>query len=684
MQLGRYICAQHILRICALLFVLINTSFLIWYIFYGFQLFFHTDSAFKVLLAREILESGSYFPKDFNYVNGDLFVLFGHTFILPMLSVLPAGFTVHALAGLISSGLILLGTWLVSGLASVGVTQRLIVVAIIAGGFSGLTAEALYGQTAYGTIFYCACFILFLSWQYVISSGTKRYYLGSALAFLIVIVFWANPSRAVVYYLLPLLCSIVLHQWKVVTHETSNTPGSLTIFVPILFGLIIGTVLHLIVLAGVNNTAGAGHARWLPYSLMLENFSFISLQLLSVFGGRTSNGISVTSAVGLFEALRFLAVLGLVLLIIHSVQKAFRQASESRLFMVTFSIASFCPILFFQITTTIPDMNDPVTSSRYLIPPLMLLAVVALSCKIDARKEPVWCCLGLFVSAIYLLSAYPVYVKSNQSSQTLLLGNGSRENVNEVKRLANFLVKNELHFGYSTYWKAGVISVFTDEQALVRQVLFDRGLPVPMRHLASNRWYRPEAWEGETFLLLTRAESTAIDWDYLASFHGKPDRTLTFGEFIIYVYPKNLSKTLPGYDTSYQNPISFPASEFSYTQIGQLSEDTAGSGAILIAEAGTTGALHFGPYLTVDAGEYKVSFDVQSSYNPLGTIELDVVGLNQQVFAKETLLSSDGTQNLLINIESPQVLEFRVWALGTERVEFKKVSIVRTPPAVDE
>jgi len=70
----------------ALLFLTCNFLLLCWYLFVVYKTGFHSDSAAKVLLAREIVETGQYFPRDWNFVNGDLFVLFGHTFIIPLLA----------------------------------------------------------------------------------------------------------------------------------------------------------------------------------------------------------------------------------------------------------------------------------------------------------------------------------------------------------------------------------------------------------------------------------------------------------------------------------------------------------------------------------------------------------------------------------------------------------------------
>ena len=118
----------------AIILLMVNIVFMLGYIFIWYQNYFHSDSAAKVLLANEILDTGYFFPPDWNYVNSDLFVLFGHVFIIPFLSHIPAGYTAHAISGSIFAGLILYGVWLVSSIGNIQVGQRLAAVAVIASG----------------------------------------------------------------------------------------------------------------------------------------------------------------------------------------------------------------------------------------------------------------------------------------------------------------------------------------------------------------------------------------------------------------------------------------------------------------------------------------------------------------------------------------------------------------------
>ena len=55
----------------ALVLLFINLAFLCWYLVVGCQAGSHSDSAAKVLIAREIVATGDNFPNDWNYVNKD-------------------------------------------------------------------------------------------------------------------------------------------------------------------------------------------------------------------------------------------------------------------------------------------------------------------------------------------------------------------------------------------------------------------------------------------------------------------------------------------------------------------------------------------------------------------------------------------------------------------------------------
>jgi hypothetical protein len=92
------------------LLLLGNLALLGLYEFVTFKYEVHSDSAVKVLLANEILETGELFPHEWVYANGDVYAFFCHTLALPLVPLFGPGFvtlfasvTVTALLGFMSA-----------------------------------------------------------------------------------------------------------------------------------------------------------------------------------------------------------------------------------------------------------------------------------------------------------------------------------------------------------------------------------------------------------------------------------------------------------------------------------------------------------------------------------------------------------------------------------------------------
>jgi hypothetical protein len=450
-----------------------------------------------------------------------------------------------------------------------------------------------------------------------------------------------------------------------------------SLFLVACLAILFGAGLHGLTISGVNNVLGVGHARWLSYELMQRNTGLLLKEFLAIFGGLPPVEGAVVCKTGIFSAIRFIAALILLVLMPVAIKRTFRQGNSSLLFLCAYALTSFMLVLFLQLATTIADTSDPIQSSRYLVPSLILLMLLVLMQSVDFIKTPLLAGSLAFLSIAFIASAYPALVASGTSSQ---LTWGMPERSNQKKALVDFLVQNGLHYGYATYWNAGVTSVLSDERVLVRQIVIDNGLPMPMCHLSSNRWYRPSAWEGKTFLLLTQQEAKMIDWDKMAAMSARPEKEIVFNEFVVYVFRDNIAKHLPGWDTSFIEPVLIKANKKSLSQTGHFVEAQDEAGGMLIAEKGQAGALHFGPYFNVQPGRYKVTFDVHAAHHPSGSVRLDVAATpDQKLYGEKTLLSSEGAQEIEINLDVFRTLEFRVWALGTEKVAFKSVSIQRQP-----
>jgi hypothetical protein len=658
------------------IFLLLNIFLLSKYIFHEYLAYFHSDSAAKVLLAVEIYDRGDFFPKDWNYVNSDLFIVFGHVFIIPLLKFMMPGYEVHAISGFISALLIMLGVAALLGAMKVPRTRVIAVLAVVSAGFSGFVAENFYGQVSYGPAIYLTCFLLCSCIHFLDDGriGSGRAWAGLFFVILFLVV-WANPVRALVIYCIPLFCALA-YPLICDTSISLRSKNALKVLCCLLFfSIIVGGVLHILTLRGVNNVYGVAGAKWLSYDLMARNIGLLMQEFLAILGGIPPANDSVTSIWGIYFAARLMAALLIMVLVPFAVFRIFAKNSVIGKIPIIFSVIAFLIILFFQIFTSVPEMSDPIQSARYLVPSVFLLVLLTLVHPLDYKRDFIFSAALLAVFSVNIVSAYFNYFRSNINSQVSI---SSGEIIEGRAKFIEFLAENKLNYGYATFWNSGKNSVLSDGRSLIRQVLINGGLPMPMRHLSSNAWYLPDAWTGETFLMLNQEESKAIDWARMKRMGAVPYRVLKYEQFEFYVFKENIAGIIPGWDYEYRKEQSFRADPQSLTQVGKYIGSADNDGGVIVADKGARGAVHYGPYINVGAGNYVVTFNVDADFNEKGSVRLDVASApDQRIINEITLDQMEKPFEMLVSVNKLRTLEFRVWALGEGKVSFKSVGIRR-------
>src|SRR5690606_33832965 len=153
--------------------LIVNLFILALYVVHGYWNTFHTDASTKNLLAQEMWETGNFFPRDWNYQNRDLMVVFGQVLIWPLVPFFKNGFALHATSGLIFSAAIIMSVGALTGLTCVARWQRVVIVAVFAGGLSFRTAENIFGQVSYGVILLISCVVVMVAWRTLVDSHRR-------------------------------------------------------------------------------------------------------------------------------------------------------------------------------------------------------------------------------------------------------------------------------------------------------------------------------------------------------------------------------------------------------------------------------------------------------------------------------------------------------------------------------
>jgi len=662
--------------------LILNLLLLGFYLAFDYQLTYHSDSAVKNLLAQEIVDTGQYFPHDWNYANGDLWVFYTQTWIVPLLYVHANGFVLHVMSDLCTAVLAIGAAWWLCAIMGQSRSARLLSLCVLTAGISQILAEHIYGQAAYGSMFYVAGFLIGSYWKLSHAQGRARWLWGAAVLLLLVQVFWSNPQRGLVFYLLPLLAAAATLyglDWQAARQIGRRAPArQLWQAALAVLGMLLGTALHAWTMKHVNNDSGETLV-WLSMADMARNLGGIVSGMMSLLDGVPLAGKPIMHPFSAYQAPRILIALLMLFLLPWALWKSFRTQQRGALLVVVFTAASTGLNLFIVGTTSVADMASPEASVRYLVPSLMLLLIIMSGVIVDRRSLATLPRVCGWTALLVLATSAPFTYFRPLTDNLDMPWQGPRLVTRDL-RMINFLDSQGLKYGYSTFWNAGKHSVLSGQRIRIRQIITANGLPIPMRKLSSNRWYNPDAWQGPTFLLLSTEEKAQINMDVLTRLAG-PSREMIFEGWHILVFADNIAAHLPDWDTRMAHKLEYPVTAVTPHLAGKLQ----GTPQALVAAPGEAGALQFGPFRTVTAGRYVVGFELETAgEGGNGAADygwVDVVAAGGKVQAEQRI-TAVGRQRIALAFDTPKLLnqlEFRVVSSGKGQITVYGSDIERAP-----
>ena len=655
--------------------VLLNLLMLLYYVVIDYQLVLHADSAIMNLLAQEIRESGRWLPRDWYYANGDLWLWATQAPIVALLAFFPNGYALHAAAGALTAALVLLGAWCVGAMLGQSRTARLLVLLVLSGGISANMAENLYGQAAYGVLFYLGCFTAWSGWRLLHARGRARWGWGALLLALTALAVASNPARAAVFYTLPLAAALLaLRLAAPAMDRDASRRWPAVPLAPLLAALaavaLAAAALHGHYLRQVGGSVPAP-VTWLDFDHMLTNAAGTARGLLSLLGGLPPPGRPVLNPAGAVHAARLLAALVLLAALPWALQRALRAPLRpARLYFAVYLGAGALVNLVVALCTSVPDMAAPEASVRYLAPALLSALILLTGIVVDdalrrthALALGALLVLGLTGWQAYRVAGGPGYFPAD----------GIAAHV-PARRLADYLEQQGLRYGYATFWNANTVNVHSAGRVAIRPVGALAGLPMPVRHLSSDRWYRANAWRGESFLMLSDDERARFDWPRLAALLGSPSRELVYGSARIIVYPYNIAARLPLWDAGAGLPLKVGVDAASAHRIGRLVD----GGAALRAEAGQDGHLLYGPRLALSRGDYTVRYtlEIEGAGADFGLVDVAVGGAALPAAIRP--LTAAGAQRVELPFrldKGATDVEFRVLSNGAGAVTVRDVEL---------
>lgn len=517
--------------------LLIFGSNLLYFIFISYKyLAFNSDSASKVLIASEILNSHSFFPKDWTYVNNDLWITTAHIFVVPLLQFLPPGYLSHSIACSLMGGLIIFSIWWLVNAFQIVAAQKILIILICLGGVSLTITESMFGQVSYGTLLMFSVLLIKCLGLYDFNSAKKNliYYFLTLLIVLLMVI--GNPMRAVPYYLFPIACSIIFlficncQQQRIRESVTRSLifVGSLVIVCAAAF------LIHKILVTHVNMQQGVTTLRWISLSEMLDKVPKLFASLITILGGEPYANRALSTTSGVYDGFRLLVALLFIGILPRTL--AFCLSSKDKLLQLTAVYA-----LTSLIALSVIMLGTSVFNARYLIPPVFLLVIAVAALPFKFRENIFFDIARLVVALGFCTNLFVINTSYWSTYHTSEIHKEDAQNFDHPSELAQLLLDNNLQYGFGTFWQANVVTVLTDNKVKTRPIYIENGRIFPMKWLSASSWYAEAAARGETFLILSAAEALALNWDSFASVRGlTPFKTIQFKHYTVFIFSENI------------------------------------------------------------------------------------------------------------------------------------------------
>ncbi len=139
--------------------------------------------------------------------------------------------------------------------------------------------------------------------------------------------------------------------------------------------------------------------------------------------------------------------------------------------------------------------------------------------------------LGYNGNKIYLALAMVLVIVGAYSCASAVLHINDQPNTEE-HGLIDYLIQNNLSYGYAGYWDSNLLTYLSNEQVTVRAVKYYNNNMAPELFLSDSKWYdtKPDNF----FVLYHRGHDDGSIGAIVYS--NKPDRTLQYDDYFIYEY----------------------------------------------------------------------------------------------------------------------------------------------------
>lgn len=494
----------------------------VFYIMNYTELFFNSDAAATVLLAKEQLLKQQSLPEGFCYSTG-VFVISLANIIAPLMLFIKDWLLCRKLAVIIYVFIFFVLVFLFY--RYIGLKKKNIYAPFLATILFCLPMDH-YLQTFYEAAYVLSMVgeLLILLLLFKIISSKKKWtkVLVYYIALFAIGVLWnAGDIRNQVIIMLPAILSVLLYLFFEYLFTKNNLLNKRIIcaLATIAFAAGTGFFTYLVLSKAVGLNSGTAQITFI--SNISENLTKFPDVLLSFYGA--TNFCGLLSLQGILLCANF--VLFVIATFVAPILSIFYykkiKNSFLKIYIIYIWISNFI-VVFMLLFTNMMNVGRGYYQTVFFHN-LMIMALLIeylLSHEIKIVKY----IFAIGVIGVTLLS-HMVYFRENSHAKKIYEAN------NEYS-LIHFLKDNDLTYGYATFWNAYNHTVLSNGEITIAGVL--PGGNAPYYWLTSRDWYNTELYNGRSFYLLSAGETLDV------RFYEAASEIKTFNQYTILIFEKNV------------------------------------------------------------------------------------------------------------------------------------------------
>ena len=627
-------------------FVFILFTLTIIYIFTIWNLSFHSDSAAANILAREQIRTGKIFPETWHTSTG-LFIFFYNSLIVPFSIFTNNQIMLRDIAVAVVLTLFVILFYFFSKKIFKS-KFSLIYLCLFFSGTSSMVIDIAFAQGAYLISLLDGIIILTL----FLASITEEWKIKNMRNYVFLLFYMVYQSLYgplnLAYQIIPLFGAaflyFIIENWKSPFNEIcQQLARGGKVFAALIFSVFTGLAGYCKLASYVDFNSGVN----IVYPGIAENVDKFLRFVLNAIGFRS--GVELFSIPGLMNVVIIVAFVSAVLCCVLLFRRYQEQPFAVKILML-YSLIICVIFLFFDFFVYCQTDG----TERYFFKPLIFIWILAsyylytyfFTQGVMAKT------IGIIVIAVFSLPNMLLVIP-----QVFHYSQDRREQLG----LVNYLKENDLKYGYATFWNAGNNMVLSDFEIEIGGISLTDPIS-PYLWLSSDISYDPSQHNGDSFLLLTQDE---CDWfcnSAALQRLGEPKEVLTYGNYIIYVFPYNISEN------------EFKGSGYKNTE---LIRNMCVSDTSMIMDSGglsvTAGQVIYGPYMPLESGKYKIDFDFTEI---LGDVTLRLTSDSGANILLERSLETEEKQVIIELSEAVENFEIVLTTDGSAAISSIKISSV--------